>query len=141
MKPALPKALEELLQTAFAGAAGLSITGVMSPVVWGAAALRGPRAADPLLDVWAKSMLAAAGVVTSASGVENVPEGHCIFVCNHQSHYDPFLIFKHVPKHIRYVAKRELARIPVFGHAIRATGNIVVDRTGGSGELTPSDVD
>ncbi|HET9451575.1 MAG TPA: lysophospholipid acyltransferase family protein, partial [Aggregicoccus sp.] len=47
---------------------------------------------------------------------------------------DTFLIFKHVPKHIRYVAKRELARIPVFGHAIRATGNIVVDRKGGSGD-------
>jgi 1-acyl-sn-glycerol-3-phosphate acyltransferase len=134
VKPALPKPVVELLQTAFAGAAGLSITSAMSPVVWGAAALRGPRAADPLLDVWAKGMLAAAGVVTEAVGVEHVPEGHCVFVCNHQSHYDPFLIFKHVPKHIRYVAKRELARIPVFGHAIRATGNIVVDRKGGSGD-------
>jgi 1-acyl-sn-glycerol-3-phosphate acyltransferase len=134
VKPALPKPVKVLLQTAFAGAAGLSITGALSPVVWGTAALRGPRAADPLLDVWAKSMLASAGVVTEAVGVEHVPEGHCVFVCNHQSHYDAFLIFKHVPKHIRYVAKRELARIPVFGHAIRSTGNIVVDRTGGSGD-------
>ena len=134
MKPALPRPVKELLQTAFAGVAGLSITGAMSPVVWGAAALRGPRATDPLLDLWARSMLASAGVVTSATGVDQVPEGHCIFVCNHQSHYDAFLIFKHVPKHIRYVAKRELARIPVFGHAVRATGNIVVDRTGGSAD-------
>ncbi|MBF5044431.1 1-acyl-sn-glycerol-3-phosphate acyltransferase [Aggregicoccus sp. 17bor-14] len=124
--------LKELAQTAFAGAAGLSITGALSPVVWGAAALRGPRAADPLLELWAKSMLASAGVVTEAVGLEHLPEGHCVFVCNHQSHYDAFLILKHVPKHIRYVAKRELARIPVFGHAVRATGNIVVDRTGSS---------
>jgi 1-acyl-sn-glycerol-3-phosphate acyltransferase len=127
-----PPLLKELAQTAFAGAAGLSITGALSPVVWGAAALRGPRAADPLLTLWARSMLASAGVVTEVVGLENVPEGHCVFVCNHQSHYDAFLILKHVPKHIRYVAKRELARIPVFGHAVRATGNIVVDRTGGS---------
>lgn len=134
MKTAVPRPLQELLQTAFAGAVGLSITGALSPVAWLTAAVRGERAVDPLLSLWAKSMLASAGVVTEASGVQNVPEGHCVFVCNHQSHYDAFLIFKHVPKHVRYVAKRELARIPVFGHAIRATGNIVVDRTGGGGD-------
>lgn len=121
--------IRTFLQTAFAGAAALGITGGLSPVV-SALSLRDPKRANGVIHLWGKSMLASAGVRHEASGLENIPERTCIFVCNHQSHYDSLVIFAHIRKHLRYVAKRELFRIPVFGSALRLAGNISVDRTG-----------
>lgn len=89
-----------------------------------------PRRADPAILGWAKKMLALAGVQAEAHGLENLPAGTCVMVCNHQSHYDGVMLFRFIPKHFRFVAKRELTRIPVFGQAVKLMGNLIVDRKG-----------
>ncbi|MBN1204386.1 MAG: 1-acyl-sn-glycerol-3-phosphate acyltransferase [Myxococcaceae bacterium] len=75
-------------------------------------------------------MMAAAGATHTARGLEHLPEGNVVFVCNHQSNYDVILFFAHVRKHTRWIAKRELFKIPVFGQTMRLAGNIPVDRDG-----------
>ncbi|WNZ60317.1 lysophospholipid acyltransferase family protein [Myxococcus sp. MxC21-1] len=126
--------IRKLLQTAFAGTAAVGITGVLSPVV-SALSLRDAKDADGVLVLWARSLLASAGVRHEAVGVENVPtDTHVVFVSNHQSHYDALVNFAHIRKHTRYVAKAELFRIPLFGPALRRAGNIPVERTGGAGD-------
>src|SRR5262249_23207086 len=45
----------------------------------------------------------------------------------------PF-VFRRLPKHIRFVAKQEIYRIPIFGAAVKAMGNIRVERTGSEGD-------
>jgi len=57
-----------------------------------------------------------------------------VLVCNHQSNFDAPFVFLRLPKHIRFVAKQELYRIPIFGAAIKAMGNIPVERTGSDGD-------
>ena len=79
-------------------------------------------------------MLGAAGVREDVAGLENLPAGTCVFVCNHQSNFDAPFVFAHLPKHIRFVAKQELYRIPIFGAAVKAMGNIRVERTGSEGD-------
>lgn len=122
--------IRNLLKTAFAGTTAVGLTGSFSLVV-SALSLKDPRAADGALNLWARSVLASAGAQVSAHGLERIPEGNAVFVCNHQSNYDALVVLAQVRKHIRWVAKRELFRIPIFGPALRRAGNIPVERSGG----------
>jgi 1-acyl-sn-glycerol-3-phosphate acyltransferase len=119
------------LRTLFAAPAMAGITGVLSPVV-SALTFYKEEAADPAIFLWASSMLRAAGVRTAASGLEKLPAGNFVLTVNHQSHFDALVLFKHIHRHMRFVAKAELARIPIFGTALRRAGNIFVDRSGGA---------
>ena len=50
-------------------------------------------------------------------------------VSNHQSHYDPLVICGWSGLDIRWVMKRELRKIPIFGYACEKGGEfIVIDR-------------
>lgn len=123
--------IKDLLYTVSTAIGTVAFTGVAAPLSI-LASTRGEEASDPIVLAWAKGMLAAAGVRVEAMGLENLPPGQAVFVANHQSHFDVPVIFANLKRHVRFVAKAELARIPIFGHAIRATGNIVVDRRGGA---------
>lgn len=120
--------MKDILHTALVLAAAAS-TALIGPVVV-AAALRDERAPDPLLRLWCNNLLRAAGIHSEVQGLERLPAGNAVYVCNHQSNFDPVLIFASLGKHLRFVAKRELFRIPLFGAALRATGMIPVDRSG-----------
>jgi 1-acyl-sn-glycerol-3-phosphate acyltransferase len=109
--------------------AAAASTVVIGPVVV-AAALGDERAPDGLLRLWCNNLLRAAGVRTCVRGLDRLPSGNAVYVCNHQSNLDPVLIFAKLGKHLRFIAKRELFRIPIFGAALRATGMIPVDRSG-----------
>jgi 1-acyl-sn-glycerol-3-phosphate acyltransferase len=63
-------------------------------------------------------------------GRERLPSGNAVYVCNHQSNFDPVFIYARLGKHLRFIAKAELFKIPFFGAALRATGMIPVDRSG-----------
>ena len=79
---------------------------------------------------WARALLRAAGVTVRADGLENIEAGEpVILVSNHQSNFDIFSLFLALPVSIRFVAKSELAQIPVLAHAMRAAGHVFIDRT------------
>lgn len=79
---------------------------------------------------WSKHMLRAAGVTVRVVGwQEHVPKDRpVVFASNHQSWFDIFALAAEIPGHMRFVAKKELARVPVLGRAIRAAGHIYIDR-------------
>jgi 1-acyl-sn-glycerol-3-phosphate acyltransferase len=120
--------MKDFLHTA-AVMAAVASTAVIAPVVV-ALALRDERAPDPLLRLWCNNLLRGAGVRSVVEGLEKLPPGTAVYVCNHQSNVDPVLVFASLGKHLRFVAKRELFKIPIFGAALRATGMIPVDRSG-----------
>jgi 1-acyl-sn-glycerol-3-phosphate acyltransferase len=119
----------ELLRTAFAGASLVGITGTLSPAV-AALSFIDERAPDPLLKFWADASLRASGVHTQAKGLEHLPVGNFVLCVNHQSHFDALVLFRHIERHLRFVAKSQLLRVPVFGYALQRAGNIFVDRQG-----------
>ncbi|HEY1905832.1 MAG TPA: lysophospholipid acyltransferase family protein [Myxococcaceae bacterium] len=105
---------------------------VVGPVV---IALSGrPERADAVIRGWCKAVVGATGAREDVQGLENLPAGTCVLVCNHQSNFDAPFIFLRLPKHIRFVAKQELFRIPIFGAVLKAMGNIRVERTGAEGD-------
>jgi 1-acyl-sn-glycerol-3-phosphate acyltransferase len=118
----------EALRTAFAGSAVVGITGALSPVV-SLLSLVNEEAPDPVIHFWARSVLRAAGVRSMCVGLENLPPGNFVLVVNHQSHFDALVLFTHIRRHLRYVAKKELLKIPVFGPALKRAGNVFVDRS------------
>jgi 1-acyl-sn-glycerol-3-phosphate acyltransferase len=69
------------------------------------------------------------GVTVEYSGRENVPEGQSyIFVANHQSAFDIPLLILGNKSPTRFLAKKELTRIPLFGWCMKAMGHIIIDR-------------
>ena len=61
-------------------------------------------------------------------GAENVPRNEArVYVANHVSWFDVFALASYLP-HYRFIAKKELFKLPIFGPAIRATAAIEIDR-------------
>lgn len=79
---------------------------------------------------WARTVLGAAGVTVRARGLEHVQRDRAqVLVANHQSMFDIWALMAEIPASLRFVAKQELARIPVFGSACRAAGHVFIDRS------------
>jgi 1-acyl-sn-glycerol-3-phosphate acyltransferase len=79
---------------------------------------------------WTWLILRVGGVSLRVKGLENIdPARSYIFMVNHQSNVDiPVLVQSLTPFQLRWIAKKELLRVPFFGWAMWATKHIVVDR-------------
>ncbi len=81
---------------------------------------------------WGRILCLLAGVRVRVEGIENIdPEQIYIFAGNHSSQYDIFSFQGYFPHDFRWIAKKELFRIPVFGQAMRQAGYIPIDRSHG----------
>ncbi len=109
---------------------------VLTPVLAGWIVLRSlVRIPMPLCgcerfaDVWSRCLLRVAGVRLRVEGLENFQvSSPQVIVSNHQSWFDVFSIVAAFRHGIRFVAKKELARIPIFGRAWQVCGHISIDR-------------
>lgn len=87
------------------------------------------RACDRAARNWAKTILWAAGVKVRFEGLEHLrTDAPQIVVANHQSWFDVFALAAELPVRYRFVAKKELGEIPVFGRAWMSCGHVSVDR-------------
>lgn len=78
---------------------------------------------------WARAALWAARVPYRVIGLEHLPHGRPIVVAsNHQSWFDFFLLAAALPMSVRFVAKKEMQKIPLLGRAMRFAGHIYIDR-------------
>ena len=80
---------------------------------------------------WARLNRWASGARVTARGLENVDRSlSYVFMSNHESNADIIAIAYALRDfQLRWVAKKELLRVPVFGAALRALGSVVIDRT------------
>jgi 1-acyl-sn-glycerol-3-phosphate acyltransferase len=78
---------------------------------------------------WARCLLWASGVHVTVQGgtALRVDEAH-IIASNHASFFDIMVLAGHLPVPVKYVVKKELFVIPVFGWAIKALGHVRLDR-------------
>ena len=62
------------------------------------------------------------------SGLENIGDKPCVFICNHQSAWETIVLQTHLPP-MAWVLKRELFRIPLFGWGLWASRPIAINRS------------
>ncbi|MEW6220584.1 MAG: lysophospholipid acyltransferase family protein [Thermodesulfobacteriota bacterium] len=97
---------------------------------------RPPEAAHRLAIWWARTIVRLAGVTVEVQGGEDlVPGQPYIFAANHRSQFDIFALQGFLGHSFRWLAKKELFAIPVFGRGMRAAGYIPVDRAHGRAAL------
>ena len=107
----------------------LGTTLAFSAIALGAAAAGSHRTIDGLIAVWSRLTLGLFNIRVDAAGLENVPPGRgCVFLFNHQSHMDIPVIHRTLDRTLRFGAKIELFKVPVFGQAMRAAGVLPITR-------------
>ncbi|HEY5889876.1 MAG TPA: lysophospholipid acyltransferase family protein [Acidimicrobiia bacterium] len=79
---------------------------------------------------WSRVWLSVSGTELTVVGSENIEAGKSyVVVANHLSTLDIMVCFLAVPLPIRYLAKKELFRIPILAQGMRAVGIVEVDRS------------
>ncbi len=80
--------------------------------------------------VWSRRVLRGAGTPVQVEGFDRIPVGGpVVYASNHSSMFDIWALAAVLPGSIRFVAKQELARIPLLGQAMVAAGHVTIDRT------------
>lgn len=82
---------------------------------------------DAVLAWWGRWSCGMFGVKVRAEGLGNVPAGGFLYVFNHTSLFDIFAMAAVLPG-MRFGAKIELFKIPLFGRAMRRLGVLPIDR-------------
>ena len=77
---------------------------------------------------WGRDNLAANRLKVTVTGLRNIPAGPVVFVANHVSFVDIWVLVALLPGTVRFLAKRELLHVPIFGWAMRSAGHIPIDR-------------
>ena len=84
----------------------------------------------PISVQYMRSVAALVGLKIEAGGMEKVPAGTTyIVMANHRSWWDiPAIMLGSWPMQLRFVAKKELADMPLFGLCVRQGGHVLIDR-------------
>lgn len=78
---------------------------------------------------WARWILWSSGCRVDTEGLKYVAlDRPQVIASNHASWFDVVAIAAVMPKRFRFIAKKELARVPLFGQAWQAAGHIAIDR-------------
>lgn len=79
---------------------------------------------------WARCFCWLMFIPVTIKGIENIKKGQSyIFVSNHQSAYDIFVIYGWLPVIFKWLMKQELRKIPFVGTACAAAGHVFINRT------------
>jgi len=88
------------------------------------------KLAYPIGRLWTWTILKTGGIRLRVRGLDRLdPSRPYVFIANHQSHLDiPVLMHALPPFQLRWMAKKQLAYVPIFGWALWASRHILVDR-------------
>lgn len=80
-------------------------------------------------NLWSRALLFLSATKVEVIGGQNIlrSKPH-VLMANHQSDFDILIALAYVPGQFRWIAKKELFAIPVFGQAMRSAGYIEIDR-------------
>ncbi|MHB8109229.1 MAG: lysophospholipid acyltransferase family protein [Syntrophorhabdaceae bacterium] len=81
-----------------------------------------------LARLWARLHLATADIDVVIHGLDRISSPPYVFMCNHQSALDIYALLAQLPVSFKWIAKRQLFAIPIFGWAMKKAGYISIDR-------------
>ena len=82
--------------------------------------------------LFSRTAVGLTGSRIAVGGRQHIEPGQAyVVVSNHESNLDPFLLMHALPELIvRFVIKRQIMSVPLFGIALARTGNVTVERRG-----------
>lgn len=111
-------------------------TVILTPVAAVAAAIGLQDIVARVGTVWGRMIVRTAGIKVELEGLENIANlSSFVLIANHQSMFDIMALLAYFPRPVRFVAKKELLKIPLFGYALKNGGHIVIDRQGGGQQV------
>jgi len=107
-----------------------------------ARALTGPKISQDIMRRWCEGIVRDVDIQIAAEGLEKVSAEPSVIVINHASLLDIPVVGSLLDIDYRWVAKRQLFRVPLVGWHLWACGHIAVDRgKGGNLERMQQQVD
>lgn len=79
---------------------------------------------------WGYCLIRGCGIKVRIEGLDNIPDGPCVIMYNHQSALDIPFYCGYIPIEWRAIMKDDVARIPFVGWVSRLTGQYFVARDG-----------
>ena len=80
--------------------------------------------------LWSRSFGWLLFLPVKVTGKENIKPGQSyIFVANHQSMLDVWIVYGWLPVVFKWLMKAELRKVPFVGSACKAAGHVFVDRS------------
>lgn len=78
---------------------------------------------------WGNDFLGIRGIKVINHGVDNYKDlPQAVFVSNHQSHNDIFILLKAIERPVRFIAKKELFTSKIFRHFMKLSKSYPLDR-------------
>ncbi len=107
------------------------VTIIWAPLIVLVTVVLGPDRAYRVAQLWCFANLAVFGIRVRATRLAPLdPRRPYVFMSNHRSHIDVLAVVRVLREfQLRWVAKRELTRIPFFGWALRRSGHVIIDRS------------
>jgi len=103
---------------------------VLSTTLLGSLSIAFPPSHNILMRKWSQMILQLLGIRLKVYGLENIrAKSSKVIIMNHESALDVPILMAALPLRIRFMAKKELFRIPLFGWAINLARHIPIDRT------------
>ena len=78
--------------------------------------------------LWSKFTINIIGMNIKVVGKENIPKDACVFVGNHTSILDIPVIFYSADRHIGFISKKEVLKVPVLSYWLERGKCIALDR-------------
>lgn len=79
--------------------------------------------------LWSNFLLRRTGCPITVVGQEHIPENQAVlFVSNHQGEFDIPLLMGTIPGRVGFIAKKELAAVPLMGWWMTAVGCVFINR-------------
>jgi 1-acyl-sn-glycerol-3-phosphate acyltransferase len=87
---------------------------------------------SPIFRLWAWLIFRTFALSAEVIGLEHLKNlKSFVLVSNHQSLFDILAVFLLIPREMRFLAKREIRRVPLIGFTMERSQNIVIDRASG----------
>lgn len=78
---------------------------------------------------WSRCFFWLFGIRYEIEGTENIQKGQSyVFVCNHVSMFDVWLVYGWLPVVFKWIMKQELRKVPFVGSGCYAAGHIFINR-------------
>lgn len=122
------------------GAVATLLSGVWTAFCAVAAAIAGTlgrnHAVTVITRIWGRGIIRTCGIKVEIEGLENLDGlGSFVLVANHQSFFDIFATAAYIPGEPRFVAKKELLKIPIVGYAMQRGGHVSIARDAGGAAI------